>query len=731
MDTFKELKREIDIKRDRFERIERRAANSSLTVRYLPGVSVIVPCHQAVGTLGQTLQSLYSQSVDFEEFEVIMVLNGADDGSSKLVSDFASQHPEMNLRVYHNSRLGAGAARNVGLNMVRHKYTTFVDADDFVEKHFLKNALEAMPSHAAIVASPIHNLDTLGRLDSENTLNLRYEEYRGKTVPVAEVPWLLGFNACKLVPSELLVERRYREDLVSGEDLVFFSTLLSLENLSVVFPSSTDGAAYVRRLSQNSVSRKAPSFDFNVKQRVQCMAALNAIDVTGESKKALIMLQRAQASFVKKYLEQNPIDVDRLDALLVEMAFVDFPWNWLNDGKARDLVFSYYFVPYADTSAVIAAKAIAERSRIVDVISASMDKKREKDTSLKFLCSRWLDKSIEVSVAPSFADWKLNIEFAKKALESARNRQAVRGTNYETLYSRALWMGSHIAGALFKIEYPEVIWTAEFSDPLRFDVEGLPRQGMLPIDSDSSMFLEIIAARFEEELEVSTVFDLVEAVTMLLADELLFTNQNQLEYMLSKYPEAFATRVRKKAQVREHPSPRQADYQVVRAESNFSPGRINIAYFGAFYVNRGLGDVFTAIQNLSVSEQNQVCLHIYCTDVAGAKGQVLDLGLSGVVKVHPYLPYLQFLNATTKADVLLVNDIQRSADMEINPFLPSKYSDYRASGTKIWGILDVGSPLSRKPIEYKSENGNVPSSLKVLREIISKNRFKVAAPALT
>ena len=694
-------------------------------MRYLPGVSVIVPCYQCSATLEETLASLYDQTLEFEDYEVILVFNGEDDGSIEIAKSFVARYPEINIRFFFNSKASAGAARNIALNLVRHANVTFVDADDLVEHSFLKTALDSMPIEAGVVASPIHNLSIDGAIDEANTLNERIVERQGTTVPVADVPWLLGFNACKLVSSELLIELRYREDLKSGEDLVFFANLLSFDKLKVTFPDSHEGAAYIRRLSDNSVSRQEKSFDFNVKQRVECLAALREIDVAAPSRQARISLERAQASFVVRYLNEFPEAIDDLDSLLVDMAFVDFPWNWINDGKAKHLAFSYCFLPYADTSAVIAAKAIAERERVVDVVSASMGDKRSKDLSLRFLCSRWLDKTVEINVPPSFADWKLNVDFAKKAVAEARSLQKAKGVPYETLYSRALWMGSHIAGALFKIEYPETIWTAEFSDPLRFDVEGKPRVGTLPDDNDSRLFAELIKTQSPAEVEILTVFDLVEVSTMLLADELVFTNENQLAYMLSKYPEAFAEKIRKKALVREHPSPRQADFQVIESSPEFSSNRINIAYFGAFYVNRGLGDVFTALQNLSAAEQRLVTLHIYCSDIVEATGQVIDLGLSGIVSVHPYLPYLQFLNATTKADVLLVNDIQRSAGMDINPFLPSKYSDYKASGTPIWGLLDPGSPLSQKELDFKSENSNVPSSIKVLREIIDRCKSKL------
>jgi len=713
-------KQELDEKRQRLERARYTAHANSDYPHYIPGISVIVPCFRGERTIEATLRSLIDQSLDFQSYEVIVVFNGEADRSFEIASTLADQHPEFNLRLFFNSNRGAGAARNVALSLVRYANTIFVDADDLVEAEFLTSCLNAMPIEPSIVACPIHNLGETGEIDTANTLNERISLLDGKAVPVTDVPWLLGFNACKLVPTKLLETLRYREDLKSGEDLVFFANLLNIKGLKVVFETSVSNSAYIRRLSDDSVSRQPKSFEFNVKQRVQCLSAVRDIEVGGPAKKARIQLERAQVSFVLRYLEEFPEDEKKLDALLVDMAFVDFPWNWINDGKAQGLVFSYCFLPYADTSAVVAAKAISERGLIVDVISADMSRNRNKDETLRFLCSRFIDKTIEIPVAPSFADWKLNIEFAKNAVAQARRRQEVLGKDYATLYSRALWMGSHIAGALFKIEYPEVIWTAEFSDPLRFDVEGAPRIGELPADTDSVMLREIISSQGPVELEILTSFDLVEALTMVLANELIFTNENQLNYMLSKYPAEFAEMARKKSVVREHPSPRPADYQVVKANPGFHTNRVNIAYFGAFYVNRGLGDIFTALQNLGDTEREKIALHIFCSDTATALRQVGELGLAGIVFVHEYLPYLQFLNAATQADVLLVNDVERSPTMDLNPFLPSKYSDYKASETKIWGVLDPGSQLSRKALDFKSFNGNVPSSLKVMKEILNR-----------
>lgn len=707
--------------RSELHTFERKVNSQSNRLPLLHGVSVITPSYRSVDTLGETLRSLAAQTLAKDEFEIIVVLNGEDDGTRSMLHSLASDLGEVTIRIIENSRSSAGAARNLALKLARFDHVTFVDADDLVAPRFLETMLQSAEEGASIVASPIVNLDSDGNFDAENSLNQRIMENSGKTLPLAAVPWLLGFNACKLVPTSLVSALNYREDLPSGEDLVFFANLLADSELKAVFPENADQAEYIRRLKDNSVSRQTESFEFNVRQRVMCIQALRDIDVPLETLPARVALERAQASFVRRYLENHVTEVEKLEQLLGDIAFVDFPWSWLNEGKARDLAISYCFLPYADTSAVVAAKALAERKKVVDVISADMSELRKTDSSLNFLASRWIENQFEVSVKPSFSDWGLNVLFAKKAADISRTRQNLRGFAYETLYTRALWMGSHIAGSFLKLEQPEIQWTAEFSDPLRFGVDGSPRVGGFEMDEDAETLLSIIESRSPVELVVESIFDLVEMSTMLLADELLFTNENQMEFMLSKYPPEMAALVAEKARVRQHPSPSADAYRVVESSPPFDPRKINIAYFGAFYVNRGLGDVFTALVNSSVEVRERVNLHVFCNDPVKAQVEMDSMGLSGIAFAHEYLPYMEFLNATTKADVLVVNDITRSPGLQINPFLPSKYSDYKGSGCSVWGIIDTGSPLSTKPLDFVSYTGNAPSAVKVLNQIVKNH----------
>ena len=93
------------------------------------------------------------------------------------------------------------------------------------------------------------------------------------------------------------------------------------------------------------------------------------------------------------------------------------------------------------------------------------------------------------------------------------------------------------------------------------------------------------------------------------------------------------------------------------------------------------------------------------------------LNISDNLIINDKVPLLEFLNLTTKFDVLIVNDLNTYDDFEKNPFLPSKLADYLGSGNDIWGIYEKGSIMSQYDIKYKSDVADYESSLQTLKDI--------------
>jgi len=65
--------------------------------------------------------------------------------------------------------------------------------------------------------------------------------------------------------------------------------------------------------------------------------------------------------------------------------------------------------------------------------------------------------------------------------------------------------------------------------------------------------------------------------------------------------------------------------------------------------------------------------------------------------------------------VLLVADADSaSSGHRLNPYLPSKLSDYRGTGRPIWALCESGSVLSRSNIEYLSGGNDVKQAIDIL-----------------
>lgn len=96
-----------------------------------------MPAHNSAEFLGQTLDSVFAQSVT--DLEVIVV----DDGSTDATRDVATAYGER-VRYVYQANQGAGPARNVALRLARGEYLAFLDSDDLWEPDHLRVKLAVL-----------------------------------------------------------------------------------------------------------------------------------------------------------------------------------------------------------------------------------------------------------------------------------------------------------------------------------------------------------------------------------------------------------------------------------------------------------------------------------------------------------------------------------------------------------------------------------------------------------
>ena len=98
-------------------------------------ISIILPFHNAAGTLSECVESVRRQTLS--DWELLIADDGSDDASGKEADRLLRADPR--IRVLHLPvKQGVSAARNAALKQAKGEYFTFLDADDILPDDSLK-----------------------------------------------------------------------------------------------------------------------------------------------------------------------------------------------------------------------------------------------------------------------------------------------------------------------------------------------------------------------------------------------------------------------------------------------------------------------------------------------------------------------------------------------------------------------------------------------------------------
>jgi len=91
-------------------------------------ITVIVPAYNEEKLIGACLDSLVTQRPLPDE--ILIVNNASTDGTAAIVESFISQHPDVNMRLIHESKKGCHQARETGWRVAQGDVIVHVDADE-------------------------------------------------------------------------------------------------------------------------------------------------------------------------------------------------------------------------------------------------------------------------------------------------------------------------------------------------------------------------------------------------------------------------------------------------------------------------------------------------------------------------------------------------------------------------------------------------------------------------
>lgn len=386
---------------------------------------------------------------------------------------------------------------------------------------------------------------------------------------------------------------------------------------------------------------------------------------------------------------------------------------------ADELVISYLFPPVSEASGMVMAKRIIEKGTAVDIVH---DRGGENQSYSYEIVDRYIDRRFLVDI-----DYKNDsVDFI---FEFIRQASSQIGDDYKKVYSRSFLMANHFLALEYKLKHPNVIWTAEFSDPvLRYLYTGKAKD-FKTAHLDNPEYVAKINAEIEkrgfDKIEnPNNMYYLAEYLTYIFADEIIFTNPNQRKIMLEDYDDKIRELVMSKSTVSLHPTLDGEYYHLRKHNLTLNEDDINIGYFGGYYYYlRHFESIFHAYESLNHKYRDKIKFHMFLSEDQLLKALIEGTDIEKNMIIQKPIDYLEFLNATTQFDILLINDTITEGNFSVNPYLPSKLSDYLGSERDIWAIYEEGSMLSAFDARYKSSMKDYTTSCDVLIDILNDHGY--------
>ena len=142
-------------------------------------VSVIVPVYNGEKYIKTCLESILSQSLPKNQYEVIVVDNGSTDHSEKIARQYE-------VRVLRETKRGSYAARNAGINAAKAQIIGFIDVDCIASNNWLECAVRYFIENpgADILSGKVEffshdHLNIWGDFDKQTFLNQEYSYKSG------------------------------------------------------------------------------------------------------------------------------------------------------------------------------------------------------------------------------------------------------------------------------------------------------------------------------------------------------------------------------------------------------------------------------------------------------------------------------------------------------------------------------------------------------------------------
>ncbi len=137
----------------------------------MPTLSVIVPIYKVEKYLKRCIDSILIQ--DYTDFELFLVNDGSPDRCGEICKEYALK--DNRIIIINKENGGLSSARNAAIDIMKGKYVTFIDSDDFIHPSMFSSMMKILENTNADI-SVCSFLRTSEDYCSPPNINNSYEE---------------------------------------------------------------------------------------------------------------------------------------------------------------------------------------------------------------------------------------------------------------------------------------------------------------------------------------------------------------------------------------------------------------------------------------------------------------------------------------------------------------------------------------------------------------------------
>ena len=288
-----------------------------------PLISIILPIYNGEKYINQLFNSMYNQTINFSNLELIFINNVSTDNSHNILKRLSDKYDNVKLINLEKHYPTPGHSRNIGINEASAEYVMFCDGDDSYTPDFCKVMYDTITKNDVDLISSRY---TVHYLNKENYLNKSFLNNYPPVIKlnsISEFPEIIQTQANltiwnKIYKKQYLIENNiiFVEDHWAEDYLFSLESYIKANGIIIL----TKYSGYIYTILDNSQSHSKPK---KINYYNDCLVPLSKAEklLSGNNYEVLPYVSEFLISWIKIFLES---DLDKKDLSEIYDSFQ--PW---------------------------------------------------------------------------------------------------------------------------------------------------------------------------------------------------------------------------------------------------------------------------------------------------------------------------------------------------------------------------------------------------------------------